>query len=211
LLTSCAVPAEALDNSTTSKRSLSVKNIAAQDYSGRTGQIGDRPWFCWFNQTILEFFIYLEQNTSSSSTLFSPSSTLMPVHGEGPSPVPNSFYPPSFASAYPSSQPSWTSQEVRRADHYRRDTGNSRNTIYSTNYPLWIKLEEKRKPENNIQPYCQQMRVLESGTIVPQEGEQIISVSETEPSSPNRHKRDDMDGSITALGSNCVCEWLAKT
>ena len=72
-------------------------------------------------------------------------------------------------------------------------------------------MEEKRKPENNIQPYCQQMRILDSGLIVPQEGVSIINVTETEPSSSSTQKRDSMDGSTAALGSNCVCEWLAKT
>jgi hypothetical protein len=209
-LTFRAVPAEALNNSTPNKRSLSTNDIAARSFAqGRVGQIGDRPWFCWFNQTILEFFIYLDHNTTSlntSTSPFSPSSTSMPMDG-----VPTNFYPPSSTSGYPSPQSSWSPQEERRAYHYRRDTGNWRNTIYTTNYPLWIKLEEKRKPENNIQPYCQQMRILDSLTIVPQEGVPIINVSEIEPSSTSRYKRAGMDGSTAALGSNCVCEWLART
>lgn len=180
---------------------------------GRVGQIGDRPWFCWFNQTILEFFIYLEQNTTSSTSTsaFSPSSTSMPRYGMGPSTSPAGYLPPAPSSDSPSSQPTWPPPRPKRAFHYRRDEENWRNTIYTTNYPLWIKLQEKRKPENNVQPYCQQMRILETQMIVPQEGVSIINVTETEPTSSNHDKRDNMDGTTTSLGSNCVCEWLVTT
>jgi len=168
------------------------------------GQIGDRPWFCWFNQTILEFFIYLEQNTTSSmsASAFSPSFMSMPRNVMGSSTPSAGFGPPS--------QPTWSPPQPKRAYNFRRDGGNWRNTIYTTNYPLWVKLEEKRKPDNNIQPYCQQMRILETRMIVPQEGVSIINVSETEPTGSNHYKRNDMDGSKESLGSNCVCEWLAR-
>lgn len=72
-------------------------------------------------------------------------------------------------------------------------------------------MEEKRKPKNDIQPYCQQMRILDNGLIVPQEDVQIINISEIEPGSSNNQKRDGMYGSTTVLDSNCVCEWLATT
>ncbi|CAI7658227.1 unnamed protein product [Penicillium pancosmium] len=31
-------------------------------------QPGDKPWFCWWNQTQMEFFIYVNQTTSGTST-----------------------------------------------------------------------------------------------------------------------------------------------
>ena len=209
-----AVPAEALNNYTTSKRSLSVSDITARDFpSGQAGQPGDRPWFCWFNQTILEFFIYLDHNTTSlnaSTATSSPSSTSMVNNGMGSLSSITSFYPPSYTSASSSPHPSWSTQKEKRDYNYEHDESNRRDP-HQTSYPLWIKLEEKRKPENNTQPYCQQMRILNNGDIVVQEGVQIINVTETEPSSSNSRKRGVMDGSTAALGSNCVCEWLAKT
>jgi hypothetical protein len=214
-LHSRAVPAEALNNYTPNKRSVSVTDIAARSMEqGRVGQIGDRPWFCWFNQTILEFFIYLEHNTTSSTptSAFSPSSTSMPRDGMESSTFPAGYLPPTPSSDYPSSQPTWPPPRPKRAfNYYRRDEENWRDTIYATNYPLWIKLQEKRKPENNVQPYCQQMRILETQMIVPQEGVSIINVTEIEPASSNRYKRTNMDGTTTSLDSNCVCEWLATT
>ena len=210
ILTACAVPAEALNNYTPSKRSLSVNDIAARDYpQGQMGQVGDRPWFCWFNQTILEFFIYLDQNITSSSTpttAFSPYPTSMYNYGVGSSPTVSSY-----PGNYPSSQPSWATQNGRRDHNSEHNQGYSPDPQYTTNYPFWIKMEEKRKPKNDIQPYCQQMRILDNGLIVPQEDVQIINISEIEPGSSNNQKRDGMYGSTTVLDSNCVCEWLATT
>jgi hypothetical protein len=213
-LSSFLVPAEALDNYTVSKRSLSVSDIAARSIpNGQVGKLGDQPWFCWFNQTILEFFIYPEHNITSSTTstaLFSPSSTSMPNSGVGPMSYPTSLNSPSYTSAY-SSSPSWPPHREKRHYEYGYDGTFYRESTSFANYPLWIKMEEKRKPANNIQPYCQQMRILDSGLIVPQEGVSIINISETEPSSSSTKKRGSMDGSTAALGSNCVCEWLAET
>lgn len=208
------MPAETLDNYTLSKRSLSIIDVAARGLpQGQTGQPGDRPWFCWFNQTILEFFIYLDHNTSSPTTYTAASPSSMPMSNSAmghPSSI-TSFYPPSYASAQPSSSPSWSAEKDRRDHSYERDERDWRDPQVSENYPLLIKLEEKRKPENNIQPYCQQMRILDNGDVVVQEGVLIINVTETEPSGSSSRKRDDMDGSTASLASNCVCEWLAKT
>jgi hypothetical protein len=213
-LRSFLVPAEALNNYTVSKRSLSVDDIAARSVpNGEVGKLGDQPWFCWFNQTVLEFFIYPEHNITSSPTStapFSSSSTSMSNNGVGPTSYPTGRNPPSHTSAY-SSSPSWPAPQERGYYEYGYRDTYSREPNSLPNYPFWIKMEEKRKPENNIQPYCQQMRILDSGLIVPQEGVSIINVTETEPSSSSAPKRDDMDGSTAALGSYCVCEWLAIT
>jgi hypothetical protein len=207
------VPADALNDYTVSKRSLSVSDIAARGIpNDQVGKLGDQPWFCWFNQTVLEFFIYPEYNTTSSTTstaLSSSPSTSMPNNGVGTMPYPTGVNPLSHTSAY-SSSPSWTPREKRHDEGGHHET-DSRESASLPNYPLWIKMEEKRKPDNNIQPYCQQMRILDSGLIVPQEGVSIINVTETEPSGSGTKKRDSMDGSTAALGSNCVCEWLVKT
>lgn len=208
------MPAEALSSYNPSKRSVAGIDVAARSTEpGRMGQVGDRPWFCWFNQTILEFFIYLDYNTTSavSNSAFSAPFTSMPRNGMGSSTFPAGLYPPSATTGHASPQSTWPPQERRRAYNYQHDGVDRRNTVYATNYPLWIKLEEKRKPEHNVQPYCQQMRILETQMIVPQEGVPIINVSETEPSESGHYKRTSMDGSTTSLGSNCVCEWLAKT
>lgn len=32
----------------------------------QTAQVNDRPWFCWWNNTVMEFFMYVNQSTSTS-------------------------------------------------------------------------------------------------------------------------------------------------
>ncbi|KAL9106890.1 MAG: hypothetical protein Q9227_008138 [Pyrenula ochraceoflavens] len=39
--------------------------------------VGDKPWFCYWNQTVLEFFIFVTQNTTEQATVgFSPDSPM---------------------------------------------------------------------------------------------------------------------------------------
>src|ERR1700722_17982752 len=118
-LTSFLVPADALNDYTVSKRSLSVSDIAARGIPNeQVGKLGDQPWFCWFNQTILEFFIYPEYNTTSSTTstaLSSPSSTSIPNNGVGTISHPTGPNAPSHTGPY-SSSPSWSATREKRHD-----------------------------------------------------------------------------------------------
>lgn len=34
----------------------------------QTAEVGDKPWFCWWNNTMMEFFLYVNQSTSYSVT-----------------------------------------------------------------------------------------------------------------------------------------------
>lgn len=73
-----------------------------------------------------------------------------------------------------------------------------------------IKMIEKRKPYGNIEPYCQQMTVLDNfAGIVPKEGGAIINIEEKEfndfpYSSPSSNSQADIIGDLESL---CVCEW----
>lgn len=74
-------------------------------------------------------------------------------------------------------------------------------------YPLLVKIEEKRKPSGNIKPYCQQMQILDNLDIVPKLEVAKISVPEVEDKDPPSSKRmrrrgDDVD-------QNCACEWMS--
>jgi hypothetical protein len=52
------------------KRSISSDEILARSnmnsYTKSLAQEGDKPWFCVWNSTVFEFFIYVTQNTSGS-------------------------------------------------------------------------------------------------------------------------------------------------
>lgn len=82
---------------------------------------------------------------------------------------------------------------------------------------------EKRKQNNTVRPYCQQMQVLDNYQIVPIAGAAKVIINEISwtPSSATTsiwdtnnkrdpdhlvtlHKRDNL---ISELQSNCICDW----
>lgn len=88
-----------------------------------------------------------------------------------------------------------------------------------------IKMVEKRKPHDNIDPYCQQMQVLDNWQVVPIPGVDVVEIDEEEfedyqqgtskvrRSHAGRRglslaKRDEEE-IISDLESLCVCEWRA--
>jgi hypothetical protein len=63
------VPENDFTVSTLSKRAWVEDGWAqAEAYKNfkQTAQVGDKPWFCWWNNTVMEFFMYVNQSTSSS-------------------------------------------------------------------------------------------------------------------------------------------------
>ena len=83
----------------------------------------------------------------------------------------------------------------------------------STNFPKLVKMVEKRKPDNNVSPYCQQMQVLNNWQIVPIPNIPTICVSESEyapaAATGGGKKAVRRGDTIQQLGSNCVCEWFS--
>ncbi|KAG0155080.1 hypothetical protein PDIDSM_653 [Penicillium digitatum] len=64
------VPDDTFSNSL-SKRSWvedGWANANAYKNLKQTVEVGDKPWFCWWNNTIMEFFLYVNQSTSYSLT-----------------------------------------------------------------------------------------------------------------------------------------------
>lgn len=62
------LPEDAMGSSSSSKRDLSVDgDFASYIQRKQTAQPGDKPWFCWWNQTVLEFFMYVNQSSTDSS------------------------------------------------------------------------------------------------------------------------------------------------
>ncbi|OQE05026.1 hypothetical protein PENVUL_c028G06334 [Penicillium vulpinum] len=62
------VPDETFSNSL-SKRSWvedGWTQTSAYKNMKQTAEIGDKPWFCWWNNTMMEFFLYVNQSTSYS-------------------------------------------------------------------------------------------------------------------------------------------------
>lgn len=197
----------------TQKRYVSKRDIQRRDWSyvGMPLQRGDQPWFCFFNSTVNEFFIYLDKDrntsittvpTSSTAGSTLPTSTMMAQEQTGKttstSQTPTfAAYNPTPASPYPS--PSTT---------YGKRSFQSSNP-YATEYPKMIKMLEKRKPGGNVPPYCQKMQVLDDWDIVPIPTVAPIWITENDYDGPNKKLRRDSD-TTSQLESNCVCEWISN-
>ncbi|KNG84985.1 hypothetical protein ANOM_006547 [Aspergillus nomiae NRRL 13137] len=124
-------------SSVSSKRAISEDDVMAGAFHRlQTARAGDKPWFCWWNSTVMEFFLYLNQSTKEAQ--YSSSSTHLP-----------------------SSQATDSSSSV-------------------SNYPLRIKMDEKRDYPEAQSPYCQQMQVMDDGSVSPIL-QQTIQIKELEP------------------------------
>lgn len=105
--------------------------------------------------------------------------------------------------------------------HKREWADDNRRNDYD-DYPFLIKIKEKRKPSGNIQPYCQQMQILDDTNIVPIGAVERIPVPELEDTDGvldlgKRLRRsvhgvededDDFDIGIEEEGTACACEWI---
>jgi hypothetical protein len=154
---------------------------------------GDQPWFCYWNQTFIEGFVYMQQNSSAGKS-GSPGANMPPSFTSNGS-------PPSFsvstilgsvaeATATPQAA---AASSPRREDRpkvaptkvKRKATDSSLAAASSTgsnspsapssispdtlpNFPFIMKIEERRVPNSAaaVQPYCQKM-------VVPAEGQPI--------------------------------------
>ena len=201
------MPQNAISAGTTSKRSISESEVL-QSRDGHNRDIaepGDMPWFCFWNNTVLEFFIYVSQNISnsdgSSSDAAAASTTSAAISS---SPTTASITPTSSSNSY-----------RRMVDMYSQ-------------YPRYVKVQEKRKPAGNIAPYCQQMQILYDGTWNPASDVPTVSIQETEPSAtaastptsttPAKARRvrdvsdivpSELEKRQNPLESLCYCQWLA--
>jgi hypothetical protein len=145
---------------------------------------GSFPWFCVWNNTLLEGFIYIEKNSNvlgAATTALSTSFTATPTTTFPTSPQPSSFtttasFGPGSSAVFtgPSSEyGSWLS--VHRASATARASAGNGNQARQAasdpwsqfaKYPYGIKLEERRTPGSSSSPaqaYCQQYQILWDG------------------------------------------------
>ncbi|OAX84571.1 hypothetical protein ACJ72_01049 [Emergomyces africanus] len=146
---------------------------------------GDRPYFCWWNSTYLELFIYVNQPISESST----------ITGSGD------------PTTTPTSTTFTTSASSPTLD--LRDLKKDRAALpgpLPREYPRRIKLEEKRSSTDGIPPYCEQMQVMDDGTISGPLGSRIpVDEAETTLSS----KRSEYPANDSA-NDECFCQWILR-
>ena len=114
----------------------------------------DKPWYCFWNGTILEGFIYLYEDAKSEPSESAAIATAAATNAM-PSIGPYAIRAKRQAAPTPSPSP----------------------------YPKMIKIEERRNPQNPIQPYCQQMQILNSnqpGLLMYPNTQDLIQVQLTE-------------------------------
>ena len=228
-LTLPTVPADALNpDMGQKKRSVPASQLRRRgNYPPLDGylRVADQPWYCFWNATIEEFWIFLEQDISTTSTSSAaamqtspPSSVITTApsslsttpsastYGEGFTLVPatTETYSDSYGSA---PTDTWGPPKMKRSSSYSDSSSNGP-------FPKLVKMVEKRKPHSNIQPYCQKMQVLDNWQIMPIPDIPTICIDEAEYAQPTGSKakrwaprrRDD---STQELESNCICEWFS--
>jgi hypothetical protein len=195
------------------KRSLQQSleaELAARDLpSGQAkvdlmAQRGDRPWYCYWNNTLLEGFIYVTQDSSensASSTTGGPTTSL----------ITNSL----------------------PARHLPANDGpiRARSTASKVSYPKKFKLIERRLAggQTPVQPYCVQMQVLDDLSVGPvpaddHEDPMVVNLSETipppDPNGPLDRRSDDQEWDVLderdveldrrerMNDGSCKCIWL---
>lgn len=161
----------------------------------------EKPWFCYWNNTAIEGFIYITKDANHSSSA-RPSA----VSASGLAAEDHDLRASSGTTNYVGHAPatSTTAPSLRA----RRSEG--------SRFPKAIKLEERRGPRR-LEPYCQQMQIMNDGTANPLPN-QPVHLHEEEPLQQNlvvgfsgqgvgsgvekRRYRGDF------LGSACKCQWL---
>ncbi|KAL2827046.1 hypothetical protein BDW59DRAFT_144590 [Aspergillus cavernicola] len=151
------VPEDTFSSSTGSKRAVSEEEVfAGVHHRKRESDVGDRPWFCWWNSTVMEFFLYINQTTKESRY-----------------------------SSSNSQVDSSNSSSDDDDDDDKVSTTNSlskRGDDSLSNYPRRIKMEERRDNAQAQAPYCQQMQVMDDGSFETVSPDTIgISVNEPTP------------------------------
>ncbi|KIW10551.1 hypothetical protein PV08_11515 [Exophiala spinifera] len=187
------------------------------DWMGTLLRIGDQPWYCFWNSTISEVWIFLTQNVNNTSAATTAAPSSAPTTSLG-----SSAYA-GYASHYsiPSSDAtqSYTGPATKTGSAPAQTTSDGwdgmrlRQRDGLSDFPKLVKMVQKRKPDNNVQPYCQQMQVLNNWQIMPIPTIATVAIEESEfaPVSTSAARRFVRRGTDTTqqLGSNCVCEWFS--
>ena len=179
----------------------------------------DKPWFCFWNSTIVEGFLYMQQNTSATSrpspsytaahngwnnhqarAISTPTTSLrsLPHDVDDYAPLHRRFGQPDH-SAVPSSSISGTPP--------------SASPSMKPFFPKAVKIKERRMAGAIVQPYCQLMMMLEGNLVQPALDPAgklvIVKLGETEPEwrGKGRRRREEGVEKQRRGDKRCACEW----
>ncbi|OAP59362.1 hypothetical protein AYL99_06660 [Fonsecaea erecta] len=217
------VPADQLSpDSGPMKRSVSFPELAGRGmpyWGANYLSIGDKPWYCFWNSSVSEFWVFLDQNMNDAYETYSSSSTITSASSQPTNAGPYSMtHAPAYGTGPTTSNPSTTTpypSDPTDADYWAGTKVKRQATIGSPDFPKLVKMVEKRKPDDNVQPYCQQMQVLNNWQIMPIPDVPTICVDESDYGTPTsgpdkrRVMRRGNPNTVEQLGSNCICEWFS--
>lgn len=160
----------------------------------KKAKAGEKPWFCWWNSTAMEFFLYVNETVGDDFPVTSTSA----FPGLLPTPADDTPTPP-ITSAPEATHDSRSLE--RRGSHKP--------------YPRRIKIEEKRAIAKAPQAYCEQMKVQDDNTIVGPISDYRLMINEITPGAliddddDLLRRRDDDDDDEDSYDEICYCEWVA--
>ena len=192
-----------------SERSSSEK--VKRGSNGSALKAGDQAWLCYWNNTMLEGFIYVEKNTTADSNNTSVAESIVSSEAAQPTPSPGE----------------------KRDEHRQRyhlwdgfNTANAKAQLPANIpqlYPRIVKLQERRDPQTRKQPYCTVMQLQADNTFAPVPGNTTtIDLPETDATASNERivfvpvrprsteatSEPTMDKRQSAANF-CHCEWLS--
>lgn len=196
------------------RNDIDIRNYERDDLSRKgTLQTNDKPWFCYWNNTVLETFIYINK-TSNSGDQEASASAASASMATSTSVAQGSAGYHIHSSASNGILPSQTTTAPSAAT-------SSINTVPGMldGYPKVVKLEERRIPAAGaILPYCVKMKINSDGSASPYRDpdnnglQDVLYLDETEPSEPAPPVKRSlpgtelMDRQVLRL---CQCVWLA--
>ena len=160
----------------------------------------DKPWYCFWNNTILEGFIYITNDTGTNGSTTGAAAT---------SSISGSWQP--GTGGVISSPSTTTMVQIKRQAPSVTGQGP---------YPKIVKIEERRVSLNNVQPYCQQMQILNTNVpgLLTNTAGQNNTIQLTEAQPPTQHgtgySNDSPPGKRRLLADRgamvnpCECKWL---
>lgn len=187
---------------------------------------GDRPWFCFWNSTYIEGYVYSQDNSSAASVTSFP--TDWPTSTSGPTSLNTAATGVAaiMAASALSSPSSTTTSRVAGATvtsgpTVRREAqADPGAPVRMPPYPRIVKLEERRVP-GSPQPYCQQMILLDDGQMTTptngNDGPTRIWLQESAPSyeeyfnaqsSGTPGPRRDTLQKRNDPADSCHCQWM---
>ncbi len=160
---------------------------------------GDVAWFCYWNDTFVEGFIYVRQNASRDFEEIEAQATA------------------TAATAASVAQPVQLPVETESVAQLAPKTAKpiSRRAMPQA-FPYVLKLEERNLPSNEFRPFCQKMRMEADQSLTPirdDDGEEVIillggqSFDFDEDKETSRRSRL---GKRKEAANSCHCQWASR-